>query len=328
MAHPTDSIRLGLPDLTGILPHHWSQLTTTTTIGWQHRLSLHSRVQDMRPQIQQHDYKVIIEMGPKASWCQLHMWAPLWRTWCSLWTIHDEHKSPAIEHCLGSDQGAHSPWPHPSRSHCCRQREHWSRPGRRWNPQKECSPVPPLMTLKRVDTLNWCLPASTNISQELSPHPEAEVGYPLVHRGKLQRSGTEAGGNKNRCRCPLPLTVGSCGRESSLEKRLWGPCCASRWSRIYVVRTSQPRAPAPAPSISERWHSTSLELASAAENRTKTLCTDPFGSSCRWWTQGNAIKLRVQIWNTELRMPRLRVASEVKLLLREQFLRALQISSI
>ncbi|TWW73574.1 GPI-anchor transamidase [Takifugu flavidus] len=67
-------------------------------------------------------------------------------------------------------------------------------------PEKALSALP-LRTPKRVDTLNN--------SQDLSPHPKAKESYPLIHRGKLQYSGTELGSNENCHPCPLPLTIGN-----------------------------------------------------------------------------------------------------------------------
>ena len=58
------------------------------------------------------------------------------------------------------------------------------------------------------------------VSQDLSPHPKAEGGYPLVRRGKCKLTGTEPGGNKNRHPCPLPLNVSKCKRVQPLLMRL------------------------------------------------------------------------------------------------------------
>ncbi|TWW81826.1 hypothetical protein D4764_01G0016410 [Takifugu flavidus] len=49
----------------------------------------------------------------------------------------------------------------------------------------------------------------TNNSQDPSPHPKAKGGYPLIHRGKLQYTGTELGSNQNCHPCSLPLTIGN-----------------------------------------------------------------------------------------------------------------------
>ncbi|TWW73423.1 hypothetical protein D4764_15G0008170 [Takifugu flavidus] len=43
-----------------------------------------------------------------------------------------------------------------------------------------------------------------------SPHPKAKGGYPLIHRGKLQYTGTELGSNENCHPCLSPLTIGNC----------------------------------------------------------------------------------------------------------------------
>ncbi|TWW77424.1 hypothetical protein D4764_12G0008140 [Takifugu flavidus] len=49
----------------------------------------------------------------------------------------------------------------------------------------------------------------TNNSQDLSPHPKAKGGYPLIHQGKLQYTGTDPGSNKDCHPCPSPLTIGN-----------------------------------------------------------------------------------------------------------------------
>ncbi|KAK0151165.1 hypothetical protein N1851_007739 [Merluccius polli] len=61
----------------------------------------------------------------------------------------------------------------------------------------------------------------TNNSQDPSPHPKVEGGYPLVYRGELQHTGTKLGGNKYCHPCPAPLTSGNSTVEESptpLEK--------------------------------------------------------------------------------------------------------------
>ncbi|TWW62400.1 hypothetical protein D4764_04G0010470 [Takifugu flavidus] len=47
----------------------------------------------------------------------------------------------------------------------------------------------------------------TNNSQDPSPHPKAKGGYPLIHRGKLQYTGTELGSKQNCHPCLSPLTI-------------------------------------------------------------------------------------------------------------------------
>ena len=130
-------------------------------------LSLHQWVQDMRF-IQSWNSGLRCP-GAKCTYGHLYAW-----TGCLLWTIDDDHRSPATEQCSGSDQGGHSS------CHC--QREHWSHP--------------PLRTPERLDTLNrWAV--GTNNSQD-----QGEGGYPLAHRDKHQRTCTESGGNKNCHPCP------------------------------------------------------------------------------------------------------------------------------
>ncbi|TWW62945.1 hypothetical protein D4764_04G0015920 [Takifugu flavidus] len=41
------------------------------------------------------------------------------------------------------------------------------------------------------------------------PPPEGEGRLPLIHRGKLQYTGTEPGSNQNCHPCPSPLTIGN-----------------------------------------------------------------------------------------------------------------------
>ena len=91
------------------------------------------------------------------------------------------------------------------------------------------------------------------------------------------------------------------GRESNPSREDWfqSPCYVSRWGQLYLAGTSQPCAPAQAPSPPERWRSMSLELASAAEDRTAKVpafgrcpahnAPDPFGPSCWWWAGGKGV---------------------------------------
>ncbi len=58
-------------------------------------------------------------------------------------------------------------------------------------------------------------------------------------------------------------------RESSLSQGVWfqSPGCARRWSRLFLVGTSQPPAQAQAPSPPTRWRSTSLKPVSLSRDR-------------------------------------------------------------
>ena len=56
--------------------------------------------------------KSIINLRPKVSWYQGHMWTPS----CS--TIRDEHRNSATKHCSVSGHGGYSSRPRPSRYHC------------------------------------------------------------------------------------------------------------------------------------------------------------------------------------------------------------------
>ncbi|TWW56196.1 hypothetical protein D4764_08G0001830, partial [Takifugu flavidus] len=90
--------------------------------------------------------KSIIDLRPKASWCQMHMWTPL---------------------CLNK--------------------------------------------VFVVDNLRQAqksvLPNHTSPGHTVAAN--AKGGYPLIHRGKLQYTGTELGSNENCHPCPSPLTIGN-----------------------------------------------------------------------------------------------------------------------
>ena len=176
--------------------------------------------------------------GAKCTCGHLYAW-----TWCLLWTIQNEH-SPATEHRSSSDQGGHHSWPRPSRFHCHCQREHWSHPGGRvfW----DVVTIRPPNQRRRKATLS--LTGINSSIQEKSRGQQESPHLPAAsHCRQLQSE-----------------------RESNPSREGWfrSPCHASGWGWLYLVRASQPRAPTLGPSLSERWHSTSLDLAFAARDWT------------------------------------------------------------
>ena len=68
-------------------------------------------------------------------------------------------------------------------------------------------------------------------------HPKTDGGYPLIHRGKHQRTGTEPGDIKNRHPCQLPLTFGNSGVEDSpttFEKAISTALAVRRGEANYI----------------------------------------------------------------------------------------------
>ncbi|TWW77391.1 hypothetical protein D4764_12G0007810 [Takifugu flavidus] len=84
-------------------------------------------------------------------------------------------------------------------------------------------------------------PERTNNSQDPSPHPKVKGGYPLIHRGKFQYTGTEPGSNYDCYPCPSPLTIGNSRVvESNPSQEDWfqSPCYALREVTFHVPRAS------------------------------------------------------------------------------------------
>ncbi|TWW73449.1 hypothetical protein D4764_15G0008430, partial [Takifugu flavidus] len=101
-------------------------------------------------------------------------------------------------------------------------------------------------------------------AQDPSPHPKAKGGYPLIHRGKLQYTGTELGSNENCHPCLSPLTIGNSRVVESptpLEKT-GSKALAVRREPVYAVGDQTTKIP-------------------AFGRYPKHNAPDPFGPSCR-----------------------------------------------
>lgn len=106
------------PDMTPSLTHH--QLV----ISWQLHPSPHSSLPVSRTCGHKSDDMTtisIFKLKPKVSWCNVHIWTPLW-TWCSFWTVWRAQKSNSRTP-LRFRSGVHSSQSHPSRCHCCCQQK-------------------------------------------------------------------------------------------------------------------------------------------------------------------------------------------------------------
>ena len=200
-------ICLELPGVTVILPHQRRQLTTR---WWSVDSSTPLFTQCPRhmalsPTTQPQSGSLKCGLGCPGAKCTYgHPYA---LTWYSLWTICDQHRSPITEPHSGWDLGGRSSRSRLSRSNCPCQCGRWSPPVELWNPQKEpcCTPS--------KDSAVW--PIGTNNSKDPPPHLKAEGGHPLIHRGKLQHTGTDSGGNEYRHPRSAPLPGGNSRVEES-----------------------------------------------------------------------------------------------------------------
>ena len=99
----TLTIRLGLPGLTGILPHHWTRWWSIESAA-----PLFTWVSRTCGCKSNNTTKLIIELQPKVS-CARCPWTPLCLNRVYVMESYDEHRSPATDHRSWSGQGSICP---------------------------------------------------------------------------------------------------------------------------------------------------------------------------------------------------------------------------